>query len=144
MVVGMDGKPKAVERRICGLFANFTRVYPDQYDSVPTVFDPEKLGFTLGQEISAKQLANAFYEQLPYKSVARGGDEFKGLQLALSDYMRNWKICKEAVNDARASITREIDEIFDKVKAAKGTVMFESELQEAIYDEKINEIDLPF
>ncbi|MNI86927.1 hypothetical protein D3C73_1440680 [compost metagenome] len=76
--------------------------------------------------------------------MARGGDEFRGLQIALSDYMRNWKITKEAVNDARASITREIDEIFDKVKAAKGELTFEAELQEALLNEKINEIDLPF
>lgn len=144
VVVGIDGKPKPVERGICGLFANFTRIYHDQFDSVPTVFDPEKLAFEPGQDVSAKELASAFYEQLPYKAVARGGDEFRGLQIALSDYMRNWKITKEAVNDARASITREIDEIFDKVKAAKGELTFEAELQEALLNEKINEIDLPF
>ena len=143
-IVGIDGKPKLVERGICGLFANFSRRYPDQFSSVPVVFDPDGLGFTSGQEISAKELAHAFYEQLPYKSVARGGDDFKGLEIALSDYLRNWKISKERVNDARASISREIDEVFEKVKAANGEVLFESDLQEIMYDEKISESDLPF
>ncbi|MEQ5024979.1 hypothetical protein, partial [Klebsiella pneumoniae] len=143
-ITGIDGKPKSVERGICGLFANFSRRYPDQFSSLPTVFDPSALGFTAGHEVSAKELAHAFYEQLPYKSVARGGDDFQGLEIALSDYLRNWKITKEPVNDARASISREIDNVFEKVKAAKGSVLFESDLQETLYDEKINESDLPF
>lgn len=36
---------------------------------MPTVFDPAKLGFDEDQEVSAKELANAYYEQLPYRRL---------------------------------------------------------------------------
>src|SRR5450830_491062 len=143
-VIGMDGKPRAVHKRIRGLFANFTRIYPDQYSSMPTVFDPAELGYEEGQEVNAKELANAFYEQLPYKKVARGGSEFYGLEEALSDYKRNWFIAKERVDDARANISHEIDEVFEKVKAAKGSLLFDSDLQEQLLGQKNNDGFIPF
>ena len=63
-----------------------------------------------------------FTSSCPQKRCSRWG-RLKGLEIALSDYLRNWKISKERVNDARASISREIDEVFEKVKAANGEVL---------------------
>lgn len=78
---------------------------------MPIVFDPTELGFDKGQEVSAKELANAVYKQLPYKKVARGGSEFYGLEEALSGYGRNWFIAKAALNfpsDSQKSKSNEV------------------------------------
>lgn len=71
---GAQGRKKEVDNvdllaPEAGAFANFTRIYPDQYSSMPTVFDPAKLGFDEDQEVSAKELTNAYYEQLPYRRL---------------------------------------------------------------------------